>query len=623
MPDPITHNWPVTASAFNPPINHVTPADDLFFQGYWDEIEAIETELGLAPSAAYATVTARLAAMDVTAESARKPATVVVSTDGVGADTASIQTALNTIQTAGSGRIIIRNGTYQLTAKLTFNGASVSIEGEGAGTIIKHAVNLADYMLECGTTGTAGNEIKIRNLTLDGNKANQSGTPAALAYFGLKTVNVLLEDLNIINYKADGIRFNDSHHPTVNRCNFTSNNTKSIDMYYSPYFKITNNYIDGGSTDGITADLQSFDSEISGNTLRNGVQITNYAIRTRIERNWQSEAVTRGINNLASGVIIARNYIGGTTTEPIYNTGDEVIIESNYLEYNKTIAISSTGDGVKIENNIIASTTTAAILSSGADTLISGNTIRTGAGLGINATGINAKIENNVISTITGTAIQATGINAIIKSNNITTVSVIGIRATAADAIIDGNIIPATAAKAIEGTAAGQIITNNIITTTTTEAITSSGDGTIIAGNKVKYAGTTGIYCTGNHTLITGNRIINSVGTGINATGGRQTINNNEVCDNGDTGIVTTNGNDSKISGNNVQGNANGIAIDGENRCQISDNNVYANTAIGIYIVDSGCTDNLIVGNHVTGNGSAQITDNGTDTKDISNTVAD
>lgn len=75
--------------------------------------------------------------------------------DGSHDDTAAIQSAIAAAQTAGGGTVYVPSGTYKTTATLSITAAKITVEGEGASSIIACAFAAGDILRVARTSSTA------------------------------------------------------------------------------------------------------------------------------------------------------------------------------------------------------------------------------------------------------------------------------------------------------------------------------------------------------------------------------------------------------------------------------------------------------------------------------------
>lgn len=141
-----------------------------------------------------------------------KPATYIVRVNGTdyeaidgntgkiftsGANAATvIQATLNQIETLGGGSVLLKNGTYTLTAGLV-KSPRVNIEGEGVATILSMGVGVADYAITVTTNyNVFYRSGTIQNLTIIGNAASSGGIHT-IDTFNTKINNVVIKDFSV------------------------------------------------------------------------------------------------------------------------------------------------------------------------------------------------------------------------------------------------------------------------------------------------------------------------------------------------------------------------------------------------------------------------------------------
>ena len=94
--------------------------------------------------------------------------------DGVTDDTAAIQATLNAAKAAGGGVIYIPDGLYLMDAITLTNANHITIQGAGPGrTILKAKPNATNAPV---LQFVGCNRLTVRDLEIDGDKANQAGT---------------------------------------------------------------------------------------------------------------------------------------------------------------------------------------------------------------------------------------------------------------------------------------------------------------------------------------------------------------------------------------------------------------------------------------------------------------
>lgn len=125
--------------------------------------------------------------------------------------------------------------------------------------------------------------------------------------------------------------------------------------------------------------------------------------------------------------------------------------------------------------------------------------------------------------------------------------------------------------------------------------------------------------------VIASNQISGNSSAAIYTYGDKHSITGNTIYDNGLNGITTIGADGCAITGNSIDSNTgDGIVLgNSTDNCPVSNNIVTANSGTGINIAGGGtaCDRNIITGNRVSGNTTAQITDNGTNTTQTGNDV--
>ncbi|WP_411736102.1 glycosyl hydrolase family 28-related protein [Paenibacillus sp. M2] len=139
--------------------------------------------------------------------------------DGIADDTASIAQALQEIKTSGGGVLYIPKGVYNNGNTISLPSNTI-VQGAGNGTtIIKvkgSATSANVFFMSAGTE-----KVVIKDLTIDGNKANQAASNYAI--LGYKAAYCTLDNVSIINQFGIGVGWSNSHHMTcrnvtIERC---------------------------------------------------------------------------------------------------------------------------------------------------------------------------------------------------------------------------------------------------------------------------------------------------------------------------------------------------------------------------------------------------------------------
>lgn len=143
-----------------------------------------------------------VAASDATAQIKQSAAYVCDGTD----DHVQIQQAINAVSTNG-GTVQLSFGTFNLGSSIIINSSYINLTGQGSGTklVLQNAVN--DSIIKI--TGDGVVEVKLRQMFLDGNSANN--TSGSGIYISTKWVNAsgdtqhLVEDIYVKNIAQHGV----------------------------------------------------------------------------------------------------------------------------------------------------------------------------------------------------------------------------------------------------------------------------------------------------------------------------------------------------------------------------------------------------------------------------------
>jgi trimeric autotransporter adhesin len=239
--------------------------------------------------------------------------------DYVNASTTSAQTVINTALTAlpaTGGMVYLMEGTYIIDGSISIPN-NTTLAGAGPSTIIKfkNGINAA-FKGIVNTDTTTGTRVVVRDLFINGNKSNQSGTFISMngIYFtqmgagsgtsardGGRIINTIVRDtyMNAV-YPTGGIVLDNSSNNIVNGNTvqgnvvgiatysgssnnaFTNNivqgNNRGFDAYFSHGGSFTSNIVEGNTQEGIYL-WNSNSNNLIGNRLsNNGDTTANNAI---------------------------------------------------------------------------------------------------------------------------------------------------------------------------------------------------------------------------------------------------------------------------------------------------------------------------------------------------------
>ncbi len=349
------------------------------------------------------------------------------------ADDVQIQQALTAVGTAGGGIVLIKKGTYDITAILTIP-SNITLQGEGWVTILKASVSLYSILRNSDTTN-GNNNIIIRDLMLDGNYLAGTASASPNGYDGIiyfRTNAHACTGCKVINCKViksntgGGISFSDilfnqdqvtDTSSAWNGCGIYNcwvedvgvgsggavGNTKGIRTVGASNIEIANNYVKdvqdqaihtangkyinihhnlltnadittsyGG---GIWLSYETSDSNISDNIIGTSNAFYGFAIYSQFGY---------AINNVIANNIIYKSYGG------IYVVGSKTQVEGNIIYGSKnatgciTVGFQSTvttsGQYIDIIDNVIYNPDYIAIYNNASNVNITGNQIYSAGG---------------------------------------------------------------------------------------------------------------------------------------------------------------------------------------------------------------------------------------------------
>ena len=148
--------------------------------------------------------------------------------DGVTDDAPAIQAALTAMANAGGGTVVLDNGTYLIGSTLTID-SNVALAGQSPFSTtlkLKNATNVdiiqtVAFEANTGTTNLGKSRFVIRDLGIDGNRANNTiaGRGMALYGFAYKVLNVWIHDTPTTGFYSEqansGLPANHELAPTI------------------------------------------------------------------------------------------------------------------------------------------------------------------------------------------------------------------------------------------------------------------------------------------------------------------------------------------------------------------------------------------------------------------------
>lgn len=241
------------------------------------------------------------------------------------ADQTEINNAISALPSTG-GKVLLLEGTYNISGSITLNKANVTLEGMGRSTIIRRSTSSSITIMSI----TASNVI-IQNLKVDGNKSSYSisGYPTCVAINGSSPT---VTNCEICGY-GFGIAINIAESETL----ITNNHIHDLTgngIQGSNYGKIiiSDNIIQNCDSRGIS-DIK--ESSITGNYISNtlsGINVKNNNIITGnycVDGAGEESVVLDGAQNLVIGNMCLSTGSGYAIT--VKNSAKDCVVVGNIL----------------------------------------------------------------------------------------------------------------------------------------------------------------------------------------------------------------------------------------------------------------------------------------------------
>ena len=256
--------------------------------------------------------------------SAKSKAAADYVCDGT-SDQTEINSAISALPSTG-GKVLLLEGTYNISGSITLNKANVTLEGMGRSTIIRRSTSSSITIMSI----TASNVI-IQNLKVDGNKSSYSisGYPTCVAINGSSPT---VTNCEICGY-GFGIAINIAESETL----ITNNHIHDLTgngIQGSNYGKIiiSDNIIQNCDSRGIS-DIK--ESSITGNYISNtlsGINVKNNNIITGnycVDGAGEESVVLDGAQNLVIGNMCLSTGSGYAIT--VKNSAKDCVVVGNIL----------------------------------------------------------------------------------------------------------------------------------------------------------------------------------------------------------------------------------------------------------------------------------------------------
>ena len=195
-------------------------------------------------------------------------------------DASHIQQAIDSLPVAG-GTIHIKAGNYNLTNGVHINRSNVTIMGEQGtflklGNKVQRPVLLVGTDKETPTTEDTIQNIRITNVEIDGNKANQeSETDPSRTWIRNNAIdvravdNLWIEDMNIHDARSGGVVVSwNSHRIFITNSFFYSNQLDGIALYDSEDIEVSNCLSYSNEAAGISIDNNLHHASFHGGAIK-------------------------------------------------------------------------------------------------------------------------------------------------------------------------------------------------------------------------------------------------------------------------------------------------------------------------------------------------------------------
>lgn len=456
-------------------------------------------------------------------------------TDGAD-DQVQIQAAMDAASAAGGGRVQLSEGLFNLYRQptvITWPGAlgngyftlsvpsNITLEGQGSSTILRlanaqsdggHTTAIITNEAQSDSLLTGNDNITIRNLTIDGNKDNQSGFGewrgryAPIIITGSR--DTLIDNVNIHDGYAGAamIIVGDPEDPS-----FTTLSERAT---------ISNSKI---TSSGIGAPIPSDAIFISGT---DGLVVNNFI----------SGVSDTGVAfDYVKGLRIINNRVDATLAQAFagwYGGPRDIIIDSNsvnltapaYFVFIQELAEGTAPYNIIISNNKVYGAGVAVYALRGNWYTVTSNIIVNSTGEGVYFDTVsNSVISNNIIRTATasGIRLQNSSAHNVISSNYISDVDSAGITVSGSNYVsMTGNFIEDGGPGITVGSGSifASIVGNNIKNAASQAIVIGSSNHFNITGNTIHGAGQSaddtyaGISISGNSVagIISNNRVADS-----------------------------------------------------------------------------------------------------------------
>lgn len=537
------------------------------------------------------------------------------------------QVEINSALTAASGKkVVLLAGTYTVDAAISVPN-NTTLAGVGAGTLITIPNSLTGVMSIIQNTDTStGTGIVVRDLRLDGNRANiSSGSKNGVMFTNVGDTTSprsggMIQNLWVNNFNNAAVSLISSDNSVVSGV-IAYNSDYGVDVESSYNVSVT-----GSSTNGGLHGIYVYgggDNAITGNATNGATNegiMVNAAPRTTVSGNSASNNTDTGIyvysasNAAVSGNTVSGNGAKGLRME--WSDGNSInanrFVDNGGATTNESIYIYET-DNSQISGNKVtdssATTNSYSINIDGsgsANTYLSDNTLGTGS---IRDTGTGT-IFGGQVNSSGNYVIQPAGTIELNKNTSIANALTVGTSSSTDGTIVFKNGTNGNAVTIKSGAQTGNytltipvLSANDTIctvglancgggsgvTTVGTFSNTSIANGASISGTTITFgaadATNPGMVSTGTQTF-GGAKTFQSTSTTafqVQAAGGSSTI----LAVDTSNSVITSNG--KLVMGNNSTTGTYGIELNSTNQLKFSTANIgFAGTGDGTHSGNSG-----------------------------------
>lgn len=325
------------------------------------------------------------------------------------ADGTSDQVEINAaLSNAAGGEVYLHKGTFTADATIPVPN-NTTLRGAGRGTVITlpNSVATPFKLITNSTTDGSGTGVVVKDLRLDGNKANQSADTSGIWMNNLGATTETASSMKSLsisnvwstNWYTAGIVIEDTRNASISNVTASYNDYVNVIFYNSAYSTLVDSSMENSGSYNVLLAYNTRQNIITGNLLKNSGGIANN------DSIYLLEAPDNAISN---------NKItdsSATSTNYAINISDS-LSSDNYLS-NNTIESGSIND---LGTNTVLASQTAN--SSGDLALQPAGNIKLLKNTDVTGTlSISDTITYNGIANGTGTTVCIDGSNQLVRSN--------------------------------------------------------------------------------------------------------------------------------------------------------------------------------------------------------------